>query len=180
VDVRIVAATHQDLEARVAAGEFRDDLFWRLNVLHLEIPSLRERPGDIPLLVEDFLGRIASRVGGRDMRVSTDALALLIGQPWPGNVRQLFSVLERAIAFSDHPEITPDDLPESIRRTGRARQIARGAAEQELTLAEVERELIFEALRRAGGNKTLAAERLGIPRRTLYRRLEEYGESSEP
>jgi DNA-binding NtrC family response regulator len=180
VDVRIVAATHQDLEARVAAGEFRDDLFWRLNVLHLEIPPLRERPGDIPLLVEDFLGRIASRVGGRDMRVSTDALALLIGQPWPGNVRQLFSVLERAIAFSDHPEITPDDLPESIRTTGRAQQIARDTLERELTLAEVEREVIFEALRRAGGNKTLAAERLGIPRRTLYRRLEEYGESSEP
>jgi two-component system response regulator AtoC len=180
VDVRIVAATHQDLESRVTAGEFRDDLFWRLNVLHLEIPPLRERPGDIPLLVEDFLARVPGRAGGRDVQISTEALALLIEQPWPGNVRQLFSVLERAVAFSDLPEITPDDLPESIRTTGRAQQIARGAAERQLTLADVEREVIFEALRRAGGNKTLAAERLGIPRRSLYRRLEEYGESSEP
>jgi DNA-binding NtrC family response regulator len=180
VDVRIVAATHQDLESRVTAGEFRDDLFWRLNVLHLEIPPLRERPGDIPLLVEDFLARVPGRTGGRDVQISTEALALLIEQPWPGNVRQLFSVLERAIAFSDLPEITPDDLPESIRTTGRAQQIARDAAERQLTLAEVEREVIFEALRRAGGKKTLAAERLGIPRRSLYRRLEEYGESSEP
>jgi DNA-binding NtrC family response regulator len=174
VEVRIVAATHRDLEAAVQTKEFREDLYWRLNVLSLDVPALRERPTDIPLLVEHFLARSGRCEPGAPC-ISPAALATLVEYSWPGNVRQLRSMIERAVAFSDGPEIELDDLPETIRNAGQRAQITRSAAERELTLAEVEREYILEVLRRTGGNKVQAAEWLGIPRRTLYRRLEEYG-----
>ena len=178
VDVRIFAATHRDLEAGIEAGEFREDLYWRINVLHLEIPALRERPTDVPLLVEHFLTRTGKCEEG-EMCVSPMALAALIEYSWPGNIRQLRSVIERAVAFSDHPEIELDDLPEEIRKAAQSAQLTNSAAERKLTLAEVERDYILEVLRRSGGNKSRAAEWLDIPRRTLYRRLEEYGVASE-
>jgi DNA-binding NtrC family response regulator len=178
VDVRVVAATHRDLEAAVQAHEFREDLYWRLNVLSLEVPALRERPFDIPLLVEHFLARTGKCEPGAPC-ISPAALAALVEYSWPGNVRQLRSVIERAVAFSDGPEIELEDLPEMIRNAGQKAEITRSAADRELTLGELEREYILEVLRRTGGNKLRAAERLGISRVTLYRRLEEYGMEPE-
>ncbi len=180
VDVRIIAATHRDIEALTAEGEFREDLFWRLNVLRLDVPPLRERVADIPLLAEAFLADVADRDASLPRRVSPAALAILVQFPWPGNVRQLFSVLERAVAFGDGAEIGPEDLPEEVRSGGRAATIVQESAARDASLAEVERDYILEILHRTGGNKTRAAELLGIPRRTLYRRLEEYGDREEP
>lgn len=179
VDTRIIAATHRDLRIAVEEGAFREDLFWRLNVLHLEVPALRERATDVPLLTDEFLSRIARRENRPELRISREAIAALIEFSWPGNVRQLLNVLERAAAFSDGPEIQFEDLPGDLRRIGRSAAIVRSAADREATLAELEREYILEVLRRAEGNKTRAAEMLDIPRRTLYRRLEEYGTEAD-
>jgi transcriptional regulator with PAS, ATPase and Fis domain len=174
VEVRIIAATHRDLEAAVQTKEFREDLYWRLDVLSLDVPALRERPTDIPLLVEHFLARTEKCAQGEPC-VSPTALAALVEYSWPGNVRQLRSVIERAVAFSDRAEIELEDLPEGIRNAGQRTEITRSAAERELTLAELEREYILEVLRRTRGNRARAAEILGVSRPTLYRRLEAYG-----
>jgi DNA-binding NtrC family response regulator len=175
VDVRLLAATHRDLRALAEAGDFREDLFWRLHVLHLDVPPLRERRADIPLLVESFLSGLAAREMAPKPRLSPSALAALVELPWPGNVRQLFNVLERAVAFADDAEIGLEELPDEVRSAGHGAAFVRAAAGRQLTLAEVERDYVFETLRRTGGNKTRAAELLGIPRRSLYRRLERYG-----
>jgi DNA-binding NtrC family response regulator len=179
VDVRIVAATQRDLAQSVEAGAFREDLFWRINVLHLDVPPLRERAADIPLIVERFLADVGQRTGGPPARITPAALAALVEFHWPGNVRQLLNSLERAVAFADGPGVEVDDLPDDVRSSGRSAAIVRRAADREATLAELERDYILEVLARAGGNKTRAAEILGIPRRTLYRRLEEYGDSGD-
>jgi DNA-binding NtrC family response regulator len=180
VDVRIVAATHRDLEGKVEAGEFREDLYWRVNVLHLDVPPLRERPTDIPLLVEHFCVKLQRRSGEPDSLegefcVTPTALAALLEYPWPGNVRQLRSVIERALTFAEGGEVDLDDLPGDIRRAAQSTGRVRSAADRQLTLAELEREYVYEVLRRTGGNKSRAAQWLGVPRRTLYRRLEEFG-----
>jgi DNA-binding NtrC family response regulator len=180
VDVRIVAATHRDLEEKVEAGEFREDLYWRVNVLHLDVPPLRERPTDIPLLVEHFCAKLQRHSGEPDSLegefcVTPTALAALIEYPWPGNVRQLRSVIERALTFAEGGEVDLDDLPGDIRRAAQSTSRVRSAADRQLTLAALEREYVYEVLRRTGGNKSRASEWLGVPRRTLYRRLEEFG-----
>ena len=180
VDVRLLAATHRDLGALVETGEFREDLYWRLHVLHLEVPPLRERRADIPLLVERFLAGVAGRQGAPEPRVSPAALAALVEHSWPGNVRQLFNVLERGVVFADGTDIGVEDLPEELRRASGSAALVRSAAEREVTLAEIERDYVLEILRRTGGNKTRAAEVLGIPRRSLYRRLERYGWTPAP
>jgi DNA-binding NtrC family response regulator len=176
-DARIVAATHRDLEADVEDGRFREDLYWRMRVLHLDVPPLRSRHSDIPLLIESFLERAARRTGARRIEIDPAAAAALREHQWPGNVRQLYNVLESALTFASGPRITVDDLPGDIRRSHGSREIVRSAAERGLTLGELERDYIFEVLRRAEGNKSKAAEMLGMPRRTLYRRLQEYAES---
>jgi DNA-binding NtrC family response regulator len=175
VDVRVVAATHRDLRSSVAAGSFREDLFWRLNVLHLEVPPLRDRGGDVELLADAFLERIAARTGTEPLRLGAAVRDALRRYAWPGNVRQLLNVLERAAAFVNGPEIAGRDLPEELRDAAHAAGFVEAAVRQSLTLAEMEAAYITEVLRRAGGNKKRTAELLGIPRRTLYRRLEEYG-----
>ena len=172
-DVHIVAATHRDLAVEVEEGRFREDLYWRLRVLHLEVPPLRERAADVRPLVEWFLRRAEGGPLGRK-EISPPAMELLAEHPWPGNVRQLLNTLESVLVFAPGGVVGPDDLPEEIRRASGNREVIRSAAERGLTLAELERDYIFEVLRRAGGNKTRAAELLGIPRRTLYRRLDEY------
>ncbi len=178
VQVRILAATHRDLESSVAEGIFREDLFWRINVLSLDVPALRDRPTDIPLLVEHICSQVQGRAGSAERCLSPAALATLIEFPWPGNVRQLRSVIERALTFADSEEVGLEDLPGELRRAAQSTDRARGAAERQLTLEELEKEYILEVLRRTGGNKSRAAEWLGLPRRTLYRRLEEYGRSA--
>jgi DNA-binding NtrC family response regulator len=173
LDVRIVAATNRDLAVEVEEGRFREDLYWRLRVLHLEVPPLRERAADVPLLVDAFLRR-SRNAGGTQKTLTPGAVALLSEYEWPGNVRQLLNTLEAMLVFSPGEEIGVEDLPAEIRRASGNREVIRSAADRGLALAELERDYIFEILRRTGGNKTRAAEILGIPRRTLYRRLDEY------
>jgi DNA-binding NtrC family response regulator len=178
VDVRLLAATHRDLAAAVEQGRFREDLLFRVNVLQLEVPPLRERATDIPLLAERFLERITAGADGGELRFSAAALAALIAYPWPGNVRELLNVVQRAVVLTEGSEITPGDLPSAVAEVAAAPARGRGP-ERELTLAEVEREHTLGVLRRCGGNKSRAAELLDIPRRTLYRRLQEYGVLAE-
>ncbi|HET9529747.1 MAG TPA: sigma-54 dependent transcriptional regulator [Blastocatellia bacterium] len=174
VNVRVVAATNRDLEEDVRQGRFREDLFWRLNVIHLNVPSLRDRAFDIPLLAEHFIARASEAMGSPPLDVSREALALLTAYSWPGNVRELQNAIERAVALAQGAVLTPDDLPERVRTGGGASAIIARSRARRLTLKEVEREYILEVLREAGGNKTRAAEMLGLYRKTLYRKLDEF------
>ena len=183
LDVRVIVATNRDLEKEVAEQRFREDLFWRLNVVALHVPPLRERAEDIPLLVEHFLQLSAERgsegaspksPGAGRHAVTPDAMRVLLGYPWPGNVRELRNALERAVALSQGPEIRVDDLPPRIREAERTTMRVAGAAEKLLSLRALEREYILEVMRQAGGNKTRAAEILGMDRKTLYRKLHEF------
>ncbi|HEX2191285.1 MAG TPA: sigma-54 dependent transcriptional regulator [Longimicrobiaceae bacterium] len=174
-DARVIAATHRDLQQRVREGAFREDLYFRIHVLSLEVPALRERPTDVPLLAEHFLADVAAREGRGEMRFSPAALSALVAHSWPGNVRELRNLVERAAVLADSAEVGPEDLPPELAAAGVRGELVRDAAERRLTLAELEREYTLEVLRRCGGNRSRAAEELGVPRRTFYRRLEEYG-----
>ena len=174
VNVRVVAATNRDLEAEIRAGRFREDLYWRLNVIHLHIPPLRERPFDIPLLVEHFLSKAAEAAGRPMPNVTPETLATLTAYSWPGNARELENALERAVALAECASLTPDDLPDRIRDSGQVAQLLTQARQQRLTLYELEREFILDTLRMTDGNKSRAAELLGCDRRTLHRKLDEY------
>jgi two-component system response regulator HydG len=180
VDLRVVAATNRDLEQDVSDGRFREDLFWRLNVIRLKVPPLRDRPFDIPLLVEHFVTKAAEVAKRPALDVSSEALAVLTAYSWPGNVRELENAIERAIAFARGPVITPDDLPERVRTSGSASVLIARSLEQNMTIREMEREYILEVLRRTDGNKSRAAELLGLDRKTLYRRLDEYRAEGVP
>jgi DNA-binding NtrC family response regulator len=170
VDVRIVAATNQDLDRAVEEGHFREDLYYRLNVIPIVLPALRERRTDIPLLVDHFLRKYA---GGRARTVSDEALELLLAYHWPGNVRQLASVIERALVLSDSEVIGPQDLPPNLRTRFRASDpVLAELPDSGIDLEALERSLILKALEKAGGNVTRAARLLGLTRRTLQYRLE--------
>ena len=162
-DIRIVAATNRDLAAYVRAGKFREDLYYRLNVIDLHLPALKDRAGDVPLLV----GRFLKEFGGKT--VSPEAMKLLEAYPWPGNVRELRNAVEKMCVLSPTGEIGEEDVPEEMKRGG-ARTLSTAG-----TLEETEKEKILAVLEECGGNRTKAAERLGISRRTIYRKLEEYG-----
>ncbi|HEY6924860.1 MAG TPA: sigma-54 dependent transcriptional regulator [Steroidobacteraceae bacterium] len=177
LDVRVIAATNRDLEDEVDAGRFRRDLFWRLNVLHLDVPPLRQRPADIPLLAEHFLSLARTeREDGHlaPSRISPEAMGLLTTYPWPGNARELRNVIQRATVLSRTEDIRSEDLPRNIRQAGQAAAVIHDASRTQLPLRDVERMYILEVLRQVGGNKTRAAELLGLDRKTLYRKLEEY------
>ncbi len=173
VDVRIVAATNQDLEKAVREGSFREDLYYRLNVIPIFLPPLRERRTDIPLLVEHFL-----RKHGEDRRreMSEEALEILVNYEWPGNVRELESVVERALLLSDGDTVIPADLPASVRAgiapASRGGALALEIPDGGIDLESVERGLILNALSKASGNVSRAARLLGLSRRTLQYRLE--------
>jgi DNA-binding NtrC family response regulator len=180
VDLRVVAATNRDLEQDTHDGRFREDLFWRLNVIRLKAPPLCERSFDIPLLVEHFVNKATEAAKRPPLDVSSETLAILTAYSWPGNVRELENAIERAVAFARGPVITPDDLPERVRTSGSASALIARSVEQNMTMREVEREYILEVLRRTGGNKSRAAELLGLDRKTLYRRLDEYRAEGAP
>jgi len=180
VDLRVVAATNRDLEQDVRDGRFREDLFWRLNVIRLNVPPLRERPFDIPLLVEHFVSKATEATKRPTLDVSSEALAILTAYSWPGNARELENAIERAVAFARGTMIAPDDLPERVRTSGSASALIARSVEQNMTIREMEREYILEVLRRTGGNKSRAAELLGLDRKTLYRRLDEYRAEGAP
>jgi DNA-binding NtrC family response regulator len=174
VNVRVIAATNRDLDRAMTEGAFRQDLFYRLNVVRIHLPPLRERREDIPALVNHFLRRFNRRFHRDVKSVAPDALAALAGYTFPGNVRELENLLERAFAMGARETITLSDLP-SLTRTAVAAVPAAPSAQTIPTLADVERELILKALSLLKDDKEAAAKALGISRRTIYRRLKEYG-----
>ncbi|MGL5094731.1 MAG: sigma-54 interaction domain-containing protein, partial [Planctomycetia bacterium] len=205
VDVRIIAATHQPLEELIRRGRFREDLFYRLNVISLMTPALRDRRDDVPELALYFLQRYAQQAGKQVVDVSDDALDLMRWYDWPGNIRELENVVERAVVMTAGPEITPEDLPPELharRPGGRTASEGNGGATKNWPAAvdagaslfaraeaaarreagslvdeldEVERQRLVDALRNAGGNKARASRLLGIPRTTFSSKLRKFG-----
>jgi two-component system response regulator AtoC len=169
VDVRIVAATNQELRKLVVDGGFRDDLYYRLAVVTVTMPPLRERPVDVPLLARHFLDKLAHAGGRPAKQLSPEALDLLAAYHWPGNVRELEHVIERAVALSSGDAVLPDDLPPQVRQEP---EHAPRLPTAEMTLEDVKRWYVTKVLDDLGGNKLRAAEALGIDRRTLYRILD--------
>lgn len=189
LNARIIAATNRDLVRMVKEGTFREDLYYRLNVVTIHVPPLRERKEDIPLLAEHFLRRAAAELGKAVQGFSPEAIKLLEAYDWPGNVRELRNVCERAVVLAQGPLVLPEDLPLTLRQP---EELGLGEGEIELrlrsgqTLAEilhdVERTVILKALREHNYNRTRTAQALGISRRTLHLKLKEYGlgEEGEP
>jgi DNA-binding NtrC family response regulator len=173
VDVRIIAATNLLLTDEVKAKRFREDLYYRLNVIEIRLPPLRERREDIPLLVDAFLRKCAEANRKPLLGITEPALALLIDYPWPGNVRELENVVERAVTLTRGEKISPDDLPMVVQGARGDRRVVDDAADRTLPLVEVEKEYIVRILEKTGGNKYQAAQLLGIDRKTLYRKLAE-------
>ncbi len=172
VDVRVIAATNKNLDALVKARRFREDLFYRLSVVRLTLPPLRERADDIPLLAEFFLRKYAREAGKPVERIAPETMAFLCAHPWPGNVRELEHAMERAVVLTQNPTLLPQDLPPDLQAPGPARVAAEAPV---LPLREMERRHLLFALERAGGNRKRAAEWLGITRRTLYRMAARHG-----
>ena len=194
VDVRVVAATHRDLQSLVAEGRFRGDLYYRLNVVQIEMPPLRERGGDVGLLASYFLDRAARRTGRTMLRFTPEAEMLLGRYDWPGNVRELENAVEHAVAVSEGPTLSANDLPASVRTPkllspragvdlenepemapGAARPRTSGRDPDARSLDDVTREHVLRALTRHGGNATAAAKQLGVSRTTLWRMLKRWG-----
>jgi len=173
VDVRIIAATNLNLAEETKAKRFREDLFYRLNVIEIRLPALRERREDIPLLVEAFLKKCAEANHKEVRGMAETALALLMDHAWPGNVRELENVIERAVTLARGEKILSDDLPPAIQGMRGDRRVLDEAADRILPLDEVEKEYILRILEKTGGNKYQAAQMLGIDRKTLYRKLAE-------
>jgi DNA-binding NtrC family response regulator len=173
VDIRLITATNRHLEQRLKEGRFREDLFYRLNVIHIHLPPLRDRAEDVLPLAEHFLTRSAERAGKPLRSFKETAKKLLLAHAWPGNVRELENVVERAVALAEGDIVTPEDLPPALRER-KSQDRLTSALMQGLTLEELERQYIQRVLEAEGGNKTRAAQRLGLDRKTLYRKLEEY------
>ncbi|MGH7494368.1 MAG: sigma-54-dependent transcriptional regulator [bacterium] len=174
VDVRVISATNKDLEEAVRNGEFREDLFYRISVFPIKLPPLRERREDIPLLAAHFVEKCARQENKPVEGISSDALELLMAYNWPGNVRELENAIERAVVLSTGPEITPKDLPNTVRAIGEKK-----IYESDNTLSSWIEKLEEEALRNAllenGGNISQTAKKLGIGRATIYRKAKKYG-----
>jgi DNA-binding NtrC family response regulator len=167
VDARIITATHRDLATLVAEGRFRQDLLYRINVIEVHVPPLRDRPDDLGMLVRHLLDKHGAKLGKPGSSVSPGAMRLLHRHTWPGNVRELENVIERALVLGDGAVISVDDLPESLT----AGKGSGAAAPDSSRLADVEREHIVRTIRRLAGNKAAAARALGLNRKTLYRKL---------
>ncbi len=173
VDTRIIAATHRDLEAEVRAGRFREDLFYRVKVVTLSIPPLRERPEDLPALVDHFLA-VTARAGARRKTLTIEALMALAGYAWPGNVRELRNVIERLALLCPHDIIAVDDLPPEVFRQPEGPAQEAEAPKPRLAVADVERDHILRILASCGGNKSKAAALLGVDTKTLYNKLKRW------
>ena len=174
VDVRLIAATNRDLKRLVEEGRFREDLFYRLYVVNLTLPPLRDRDGDIVLLAQHYLKVLAAEHGKKVAGITADAMEALTAYDWPGNVRELRNVIERMVVLSTGDKLTLRDLPAAL-RGGAAGRGGAGAARPGGRLRDAERQWIEEALARRKGSRTRAAEDLGISRRTLHRKINEYG-----
>lgn len=171
VDVRIICATNKDLLSEIEKGNFREDLYYRLNVVHLVVPPLRERKDDIPLLLTSFLTQFSEENGRSIEGFSNAAKRALLAYDWPGNIRELRNCIESAVVLTRSSVIEIEDLPQQI---GKAESAGSVSLEVGITLAEAEKRLIISTLAQCGGNKTRAAEVLGIGRKTLHRKLQEY------
>jgi transcriptional regulator with PAS, ATPase and Fis domain len=174
VDMRVVAATNRDLAQDVKSGRFRDDLFWRLNVFPIEMPPLRQRPEDIPLLVSYLLDRVNAECRSRVAELAPDVRGVFNRHPWPGNVRELANVLRHAAIMADGAVVKYSDLPPYLTRDT-AGGPQPGDVTLEAALAQTERRLIEATLRRFQGHRRAAAVCLGISRRTLYNKMVAYG-----
>jgi DNA-binding NtrC family response regulator len=172
VDVRIVAATNRDLKEEIRKGSFREDLYYRLNVVNIRVPPLRERRDDIPLLAMSFLKEFAAENGKAIEGFDPKARQAIYAYPWPGNVRELRNSIESAVVMASNAHIGLDDLPPNVRSSGEERDVRVPVGS---TLEEAEKILIRETLAAQGGNKSKTAETLGIGRKTLYQKIEEYG-----
>ena len=184
-DVRVIAATNKNLETLVQQGKFRDDLFFRLNVVRLTMPPLRERKEDIPLLVRGFLRHFCKVNDKPILDLTTDAMNALLAYNWPGNVRELRTAIEHGVVMSTGPKITLRDLPAAVRQAaGQALPRGLGQSLREksgpLDLRETEKKLILQALSATNGNVTAAAKKLGISRRTLHRKINEMNAAQAP
>jgi len=188
VDVRLITATNRDLQKEIQAGRFREDLYYRLNVVPVALPPLRERRGDIPLLVEFFLDKYNRRLNKRIAKLSPAALEALQNHTWPGNIRELENLMERTVLFADGPVVGPSDLPESLRTPQQGApailavpMAAIAPADASLkdivkgSVAVLERDLITRALDETGGNVTQAAKKLKISRKSLQNKMKEFG-----
>jgi transcriptional regulator with PAS, ATPase and Fis domain len=167
VDFRIISATNRDLQAALKEGTFREDLYWRLNVVHIDIPPLRERPEDVPVLAEQFLAKFAQSMSRRPMRFSPEALKALAAYPWPGNVRELQNAIERAVVVGRNDVVRAEDLPLRVTQ-------AKAAGPGPGSLAEAERAHVQSALDASGWNITRAARVLDVDRVTLYNKIKKY------
>jgi DNA-binding NtrC family response regulator len=172
IDVRIISASNRDIRSMIREGRFREDLYYRLKVIDIELPPLRERKEDIPLLVEHFISKFSGETKRKISGVSEDALKLLSNYSWPGNVRELENVIQRAITLTQYETIRPDDLPSSMFQEIRQNVLDKGFREK-YSIDQLEKEYIRKILIEVGGNKSKAAEILGLDRKTLYRKLEE-------
>ena len=186
VDVRIVAATHRDLKKKLEDGTFREDLYYRLNVIEIHIPPMRERPGDIPLLAHHFLRKYAE-ANSKDIRgIGDDVMALLLSHPWPGNVRELENAMERAVVLSDGTELHPAHFPTLRRAAGDeagrapAQASSLGVRIPGSPLADLEREAILRTLEAVGGSTSKAAAILDISARKIQYKLKEYQQQGRP
>ncbi len=180
VDIRLLAATNRNLKEEVAAGRFREDLFFRLDVVTIEIPPLRERPSDITLLCRHFIQEFNERNKKQITAIDPAALEILEAYSWPGNVRELRNVVEKMVVLSHGSQLSVGDIPASVRNAALGKSDMPATLEQPITLNEAEKMLILQALKTWNGNRSQAARQLGISRRTLQRKLHEYFGDTAP
>jgi two-component system response regulator HydG len=181
INVRLIAATNRDLESAIEEGRFREDLYYRINVVHIDLPPLRSRAGDVLPLAQHFLRQFASRADKRILGIAPAAAEKLVAYTWPGNVRELQNCIERSVALARYDHIGADDLPEKVRSYRSSHVLVAGDDPSELVrMEELERRYIARVMEAVGGNKTAAARILGLDRKRLYRMLERLGiESSK-
>jgi two-component system response regulator HydG len=177
VDVRVLSATNKNLQQEVSSGRFREDLYYRLHIVPIQIAPLRERREDIPLLVSHFIAKLAPRTNARVQGIDDGALGRLMSYGWPGNVRELENVIEQALVFTDGTSIAVSALPEFLRGSDESDQLSLPKGEMSLpdVLEDLERQLILKAYQKASGVKTETARLLGIKTSALYYKLEKYG-----
>jgi two-component system NtrC family response regulator len=175
VDVRVIAATHRDLEALVAEGKFREDLYYRLAVIPITVPPLRERPGDVAELVNHFFDRTKTRYGRPELQLPRSLMPYMLNYRWPGNVREVENLMERLVLLSRSNEVTLADLPERLRHDGPREEAQKDRSIVATGLKTVERDLILQVLRQCNWNKSKAARELDISRKTLLYRMGKYG-----
>ena len=187
VDVRVIAATNRNLEQAVSRGEFREDLYWRINVVNINLPPLRDRKEDLPLLIDHFLDHFNKELGLTVKTIGRDARALLLAYDWPGNVRELENTLCRAMILCECTTLSPQDLPPRIRGESEATESLPGGDQGQVRLSDavsqmterVERTLIVSRLAQLRGNRTATAQSLGVSRKTLFNKMRQYGLTHE-